>query len=180
MAIKELKTIIQLRRDTAANYELIKDSFIPRKGEIVLVDTASDGLRAKVGDGVSTYATLAWADANIYEAINTVVVRGYYLNGKFWTDSTYQVEMPSIINRIYIDKTSNVIFHYDGTKYVSVNETLPNASDTVAGIAKLYGDSGQNTDGSMTQKVITDGVNSISLITDNVDPECLVLDLPWD
>ena len=38
------------------NFDLIKDSFIPMNGEVILVDTAYDGLRAKVGDGYSTYA----------------------------------------------------------------------------------------------------------------------------
>lgn len=45
---------------------------------------------------------------------------------------------------------------------------------------KLYSGHGENTDGTMTQKAITDGVNSIKLDLDGADKECLVLDLPWD
>ena len=32
----------------------------------------------------------------------------------------------------------------------------------------------------MSQKAITDGVNSIELAVDKADTECLVLDLPWN
>ena len=45
---------------------------------------------------------------------------------------------------------------------------------------KLYQTSGNNTDGTMSQKVITEGVNAIKLELDEQDKECLVLDLPWD
>lgn len=45
---------------------------------------------------------------------------------------------------------------------------------------KLYETSGNNIDGTMTQKAITDGVNSIKFVLDNEDKECLTLDLPWD
>ena len=55
-----LNTIIQLRRDNDYNFEKVKNTFIPANGEVVLVDTARDGLRAKVGDGFSTWAQLPW------------------------------------------------------------------------------------------------------------------------
>ena len=42
-----------------------------------------------------------------------------------------------------------------------IENVLPIASDTVAGISKLYTSTGQNTDGSMTQKSVTDALNRI-------------------
>ena len=54
--------IIRLRRDNDYNYEKIKDIFIPAKGEVCLVDTALRGLRAKVGDGVTKFGELEYAD----------------------------------------------------------------------------------------------------------------------
>ena len=54
--MKHINAIIQLRRDNDYNFEAVKNTFIPANGEVVLVDTAKDGLRAKVGDGYSTYA----------------------------------------------------------------------------------------------------------------------------
>lgn len=58
MAKGLIDAVIRLRRDNDYNYEAIKNTFVPASGEVVLVDTAQTGLRAKVGDGVSTYAQL--------------------------------------------------------------------------------------------------------------------------
>jgi len=74
MATSTFKTIIKLRRDTENNYDKIGASFIPLKGEILLVDTNYNGLRAKVGDGISSYSTLEYADTRLYNAIDSVVV----------------------------------------------------------------------------------------------------------
>ena len=59
MAERKIKTQIGLRRDTEANYNTIAETFKPLKGEICLVDT-SEGLKMKVGDGVSTFASLPY------------------------------------------------------------------------------------------------------------------------
>ena len=176
---KILKTIIQLRRDTEANWKKIEDSFIPKKGEVCLVDTSNKGLRAKIGDGVTYLKNLQYSDEYVLSEIDKVVLIGYYLNFKFYTDSTYTVELPKQLNKIYIDKNSNIIYHYNGEKYVSINDTLPTASDVIAGISKLYQSGGQNTDGSISQAGITNGVRSISFSVDEDDAECLILDLPW-
>ncbi len=64
-----IKATIQLRRDNDYNFEVIKDKFIPANGEVVLVDTARDGLRAKVGDGYTTFANLEYTDADIRNAV---------------------------------------------------------------------------------------------------------------
>jgi hypothetical protein len=55
---KQLNAILRLRRDNYYNYEKIKDSFVPANGEICLVDTARDGLRAVCGDGVHSFGEL--------------------------------------------------------------------------------------------------------------------------
>lgn len=180
MSEKILKTIIQLRRDSESNWSSIEASFIPKLGEVCFIDTNSKGLRAKIGDGVTYLKDLPYSDEYILSEIDKVVLVGYYFNSKFYTDSTYTVELNKNINKIYIDKNSNVIYHYDGTKYISVNETLPTASDVVAGITKLYQNGGQNIDGAMSQKAVTDGVHAISFIADEDDGECLILELPWN
>ena len=70
-----LNATIQLRRDNEYNFEKVKNSFIPANGEVVLVDTARDGLRAKVGNGVSTWAQLEYTDNDI----RNTVLHGYLL-----------------------------------------------------------------------------------------------------
>ena len=164
---------ISLRRDTEAKYLSVADRFIPKKGEVCLVDTEFYGLRVKVGNGVDNFKTLSYQDNN-----NNVVLNGYFLNNKFYTDSTYTKELEQGINHLYIDKNSNSsIFVWTGTEFRSV---APEATDTIAGIMKLYQEAGNNSDGTISQKIITEGVNSIALKLNDSDTECLELDLPWD
>ena len=112
--MRQIDAIISLRRDSETNFDKIKDTFIPANGEVVLVDTIDNGLRAKIGDGISTFAILPYTDEKILNDINTVVIRGYYLNNTFFTDSTYTVELSRELNKIYIDNNSKVVYFYDG------------------------------------------------------------------
>ena len=177
--MKILNAIIQLRRDSENNFAKIENSFIPANGEVVLIDTNLNGLRAKVGDGITKLVNLPFTDEKILNNVD-VINRGYYLNDNFFTDSTYINSLPRELNKIYIDNNTKVIYYYDGVQYISINDTLPAASDVVAGVSKLYQTGGQNIDGSMSQKAVTDGVQSINFALDEQDKECLVLDLPWD
>ena len=112
----------------------------------------------------------------IIEADN-VVIRGYYFNNKFYTDSTYTIECTKDLRCIYIDNNSNgTLYTWDG---ISFNQSVKHASDTLAGIMKLYQNGGQNEDGAISQKAVTDGVRSIKFDVDDEDDECLVIDLPW-
>lgn len=173
---KVLKTIVQLRRDNSYNYDKIKDSFIPMNGEVVLVDTSDKGLRAKIGDGVKTYAQLGFADESIYAQINKVVAKGYYYNNAFYVDSSYTEEMDTDFD-LYIDKTSSKIYVYDGVKYVGIIDTLPNASATVSGIMKLYDELGNNVDGTITQKRLTEEFGRKFHVDVASDDECIVFSI---
>jgi hypothetical protein len=82
---KKISSIIQLRRDNDYNFEPIKNTFIPANGEVVLVDTASNGLRAKVGDGHSTYAQLPFAGTGP-DSDNGLVIQGFFIDNEFWAD----------------------------------------------------------------------------------------------
>ena len=143
---------ISLRRDTEAKYLSVADRFIPKKGEVCLVDTEFYGLRVKVGNGVDNFKTLPYQDNN-----NNVILNGYFLNNKFYTDSTYTKELEQGINHLYIDKNSNSsIFVWTGTEFRNV---APEATDTVAGLVKLYNTKGQNIDGSVTQQLFTSEID---------------------
>ena len=152
MTRNSIDAVIRLRRDNDYNYEAIKDSFVPASGEVVLVDTAKNGLRAKVGNGVNTYAELPFTD----EDIRNVVQQGYYSEGNFYKDITLQTPFQKMINKIYIDKPHSKIFYFNGTEYIPIDATLTTASADLAGTMKLYNTMGQNIDGTMTQKSITD------------------------
>lgn len=173
MAEKTFKTRVALRRDLASNYS---SSFVALKGEVLFVDTSDNKLRIKVGDGSTSYSNLKFLDEE-----NNIVNWGYLLNGKFYSDSTYaaEKEMQAIISHIYIDHNTNKVYIYSGVEYVCIDSDLPNATSSVAGIMKLYSEDGNNEDGTMTQKAITDGISDIEFAIDENDSECLVLSKPW-
>lgn len=167
---KIVPATIRLRRDNEYNYEAIKNTFIPANGEVVLVDTARDGLRAKVGNGYSTYGELTFVDADLRNA----VLQGYYKDGIFYQDFTQQTPFPNMINKIYINKIDSKIYFFDGVKYIPAEPNTTTASSDTAGIMKLYNTTGQNIDGTMTQKSITNELNTRVKADINTDDELLV------
>lgn len=149
---KTIEASIRLRRDNESNFEKIKDTFIPLSGEVILVDTSKNGLRAKVGDGISTYAELQYTDTDIRDP----VIHGYLKNGNFYKDITYSSLVNPQINKIFIDDETTRLYFYDGSQYIPLQRTFTVATATEPGLVKLYSTTGQNTDGTMTQKAITD------------------------
>lgn len=165
-----LNAVIQLRRDNDYNFEKVKNSFVPANGEVVLVDTAKDGLRAKVGNGYNTYAQLPFTDADL----RNTVLHGYFFNEQFYQDAIHSVPMQGMINKIYIDDSQRKLYFFDGSKYITIQDTLVTATAKTPGIVKLYGTTGQNVDGTMTQKAITDELDLRYKASIDGDNELLV------
>lgn len=170
---KIIEATIRLRRDNDYNYEAIKNTFIPANGEVVLVDTVKDGLRAKVGDGYSTYAELQFTD----EDIRNTVQQGYFENGQFYRDPAKQTPSQKMLNKIYIDKPTRRIYYYNGLEYVPAEANLTTASSDMPGLMKLYNTIGQNVDGTMTQKSITDELNQRIKTDVDAEEELLIFSL---
>ena len=168
--MKTIEAVLQLRRDNDFNFDRIKDTFIPANGEVVLVDTAKDGLRAKVGNGYSTYAELNFTDADLRNA----VLHGYLKDNVFYYDNIYSTPMAAMINKIYIDDSVYKIYYFDGTEYKNIQTTFSTATDITPGLVKLYSTTGQNTDGTMTQKAITDELDLRYKASINSDDELLI------
>lgn len=147
-----LNATIQLRRDNDYNFKKVENFFVPANGEVVLVDTAKDGLRAKVGDGYSTFAQLQYTDADL----RNPVLHGYYYNSGFYQDAAHSVLINGMINKIYIDDAKRKLYFFDGEQYIAIQDNLVTATAEIPGVVKLYGTTGQNVDGTMTQKAITD------------------------
>lgn len=150
--MKTINAIIQLRRDNEYNFEAVKNTFIPANGEVVLVDTAKNGLRAKVGNGVNTYAQLQFTD----EDIRNAVLHGYLIDGSFYKTINKDGLIQPMINKIFIDNSTRKIYFYDGIEYKNIQSTFTTATSIEPGLVKLYATTGQNIDGTMTQKAITD------------------------
>lgn len=165
MAIKRVEAIFKLRRDNDYNYEKVKDTFIPAKGEVCLVDTARLGLCVKVGDGVSTYGSL--------EYVNTIFQMVTFVEGKVFINDK---EITPNGNKIYIDaNNTNDLYYYNGVEFVLIGPgSLPTASAETAGIMKLYSTTGENVDGTMTQKAITDELNTKISASVNLEDETVV------
>lgn len=170
----EIKTRVRLWKDTDENFESIKDSLIPLDGEIIIVETANDGIRYKVGNGKSTYAELTFADQAIRDQLSGIVVRGYYHEGQFFTSTAYDIKIVPYSYKLYIDLPNNKLYFYsdDDKTYHSLVE-LPNASATKAGIMKLYDTTGNNEDGTMTQKSITSEIAKKFAVTTGTDEDLI-------
>ena len=156
MAIEKIvNAVIACRRDNDYNYAKVATTFIPKSGEICLVDTSRQGLCAIVGDGSATYGDLL---ANGY--VNDIFIKGFYQNGTFYNVKENPTDaniLDKNINKIYIDLNNNNIYYYDGEKFVLIGiGNLPTASADTAGVVKMYNVTGSNEDGTMTQKSITE------------------------
>ena len=156
MAIEKIvNAVIACRRDNDYNYAKVATTFIPKSGEICLVDTSRQGLCAIVGDGSATYGDLL---ANGY--VNDIFIKGFYQNGTFYNVKENPTDaniLDKNINKIYIDLNNNNIYYYDGEIFVLIGiGNLPTASADTAGVVKMYNVTGSNEDGTMTQKSITE------------------------
>lgn len=148
MATKRINGIALLRRDMVYNYQRIGDKFIPQNGEVCLVDTLNGGIRAVIGDGEKTYNQLDYVDYVFY--------KGYFSQGDFWKDESLEDKLGKNINRIYVAiNENNKLYIYNGIDYEAIGQ-LPYANSKEAGVMKLYEETGYNTDGTMTQKAITE------------------------
>lgn len=171
--MKQFNSIIRLRKDTALNYSAIGDVFVPMNGEACIVVGNDNRLRVKIGDGVTKFNSLSYGIGSI----DDVIVRGYFHNNDFYTDSSYTVLCEKSEHKLYIDSNKyGQIYTYDGTVFVPFVDMIPNASDAAAGIAKLYSEMGDNQDGSVSQKGITDEMRKkIECKIDETDEEMLIL-----
>lgn len=89
----------------------------------------------------------------------TVVERGYYYDGVFYKDKDHKITIIGYSYKLYLDLDTFKLYVYnDELKYKCINE-LPDANSSTAGIMKLYGETGSNEDGTMTQSSITTELN---------------------
>ena len=102
---------------------------------------------------------LPYTDSAILQNINSLIVKGYFYQGKFYIDASHTKQLEDVIGRVYIDAGSSKLYTYNGVNYETPNSSLQNATAEIAGIMKLYDQVGQNIDGTMTQRAITNELN---------------------
>lgn len=171
---------IALRRDNDYNYKKVEDTFVPINGEVCLVDVAGYGLRAKVGNGINTFKQLPYTDEAVFQSINSLIVKGYLYQNKFYTDAGHTQLIEAVVGRIYIDAASSKLYTYNGISYEMQHNSLPHATAEIAGAVKLYDQIGQNIDGTMTQRSITNELNEKFEMDVIEEEEMIVFDTDID
>jgi len=141
-----------IRRDNESNFK----NTTPKVNEICIVDVAGQGIRVKIGDGTSIFTDLPYIDDYVLSSVDNLVIKGYFYQDKFYSDNTHSELLEAITGRIYIDSSSSRLYTYNGITYEAYKTSLPTASAEIAGAVKLYDTKGQNTDGTMTQRAITE------------------------
>ena len=123
-----------------------------------------DTNKLKIGDGLHDYVDLPYLAGG--SDATELFLTGYYDSelDVFWKEVGKLTPLSRSASRIYVDIPTNLIYRLVDNKYVLVVKL---ANNLTAGIAKLYMGTGQNTDGSMTQKAITDSLNSITSIDES-------------
>lgn len=169
----QLNTIIQLRRDNDYNFQPIENKYIPANGEVILVDTSANGLRVKVGDGKSTFKQLEYIQSNF----NDIIIIGFYNNQHFFEDNLQQNEISPQENKLYIDQIHSDIYYYNNNEFKLISKFPILASDIMPGIMKLYDTLGDNVDGTITQKSITNELNARYKTSVNTEEELLIFSL---
>lgn len=113
--INVLQTLIQFRRGTEDEWNLVKDNYIPRAGEpCTTINTENGTSRVKVGDGVHT-----------------------------WGELSYIGEGELEVTKIYGDSTESTETTVDGKTYATVAEAIENA--TAGSEVVLSGSLGEET-----------------------------------
>lgn len=171
MAIKELKTIVALRREALNDYN---SQAILRKGELAFVDLPSGEIKIKVGDGTTIFSELEYVDRHLELEIKSSIVRGYYRDGEFYANQSGSEKFVPKEYKIYINIPSKKPYIYNGSSYELLFPEI-HASETEAGIAKLYNKLGENSDGAITQSCTTRNLNKKVEMTIGEDNETLVL-----
>ena len=89
------------------------------------------------------------------------------INGEFYFTNDQSSEiLPHVDFKLYLDKLTGKVYYFNGTAFLSITGEIPVATDTEAGIIKLYGTTGENTDGAMTQKAVTDALKEFIIQPD--------------
>lgn len=109
---------------------------------------------------------------------NHALLPGYYFGDVFWKEAAHINRQPDTISSIYLDIPTNELYYYnsDNQKYTKFVQRAV-ADDGNAGLVKLYGSTGENVDGTMTQKSITDQLKKkVQVDMSEADQECIIFE----
>lgn len=106
-----------------------------------------------------------------------IISRGYLHEGKFYTSTDYKESIVGYDYKLYIDIPSTFVYEYNPTteKFEQINKA-PLATSVIPGVMKLYGAPGDQTDGTMTQKSISEEIGKKFTITKGDDESIIFTD----
>jgi hypothetical protein len=113
MATKELMTRIQSKIATFAEWEAVKGTFKPLRGEICIAEIPQGSSEAstapttliKIGDGTNYFKDLTWMSAKAADVQNFLKVDS---KGAVWTQATFEAWIKSLIEVTDIDLSAYV------------------------------------------------------------------------
>lgn len=168
--INKLQTLIQLRRGFQAQWDAVKDTYIPKAGEpCVTLDGKNKG-QIKIGDGTSTWGELKYVGVNegAMHFIGTVATKAE-LPESAETGDIYQVTEDS---KMYIwDGDSWEIFHaVDLSNYYTKEETSNLVKDYALkadlDVIKVYGDTTSDTSMEVNGQKYNTASEAIAAVSD--------------
>ena len=170
--VKTINTRIQIKRDTAANWETNNPVLL--NGEEIIVDTSVGEVRKKIGDGIKTYTQLPFTDETLRNSISGKVdkVSGKGLSTNDFT-ADYKTKLDGIAegankytHPTYTAKASGLYkITVDSIGHVSATAAVTKADITGLGIPAqdtTYNEATTSITGLMsaTDKAKLDGIES--------------------
>lgn len=150
-----IKTTFKFKRGLAENWT-IKNPILETGEPGFELDTG----KLKIGNGITPWNELLYINSK------GAILNGYYQNDNFYKDAEYTILLDKNLDTLYIEINTNTLYYFNGINYVLLGGQTPIATEDTPGIMKIYNTIGENTDGAITQKAITDYIQkNTSLVT---------------
>lgn len=165
-------TSIQFKRGKKAALEsVLRGEKRPLYGEPIW---EADTNKLKIGDGKHDYADLPYLNGGGEDPSGSsdLVIEGYYKYDVFYKEEQCLNPLARYVSKLYFDLIKKEVYYYatDGAFHALVSESQVDSK--VPGLIKLYSTTGNNEDGTMTQKAITENLSKkveVSLSKDDTE-----------
>ena len=159
-----IKTTFKFKRGLAESW-LNKNPILAEGEPGFELDTG----KLKIGNGKTPWRELK------YLSNEDLILTGYYFNEDFYKDIDHTILLDKRIGALYIDLETEKIYYFDGNRYEILKSESPVATDKVSGTVKIYNSIGEQNDGTMTQKAISDELDDKIEMLVQKEEETLVL-----
>ena len=163
---------IQFKRGNRRSLEaVLRGDKRPLSGEPIW---EIDSGKLKIGDGKRDYVDLPYISGSA-DGESDLVLNGYYSFNIFYKESECLNPLPRYVTKLYLDLFGSGVYYYatDGAFHALVSESQVDSG--IPGLIKLYGTTGYNDDGTMTQKAITENLDKkVEMSLSDIHEECII------